>query len=141
MNKKKAMTFTSFLLKVAVVTMILCLPSVVLVPPFLTPSSPLDKSIVKQFLYDIDPTYPPVEGLTVDLYNSALTSVDSTVTDVGGYATFLDLTDQTYTIKWMWGGLEKSETVMVTCDSMVFELTNYLESKSGGGLRLAEVWG
>ena len=135
MNKKKAMTFTTHLLMVAVVTMILCLPSVVLVPPFLTPSSPLDKSIVKQFVYD---TLDPIIGLNVDLYDGALTAVDSGVTNATGHVKFIGLTDQTYTIKWMWCGAEDSETIEVTCDQCVFTLTNTLQSKSGGGLNSAE---
>ena len=118
----------------------LYLPSVVLVRPFLTPSSPLDKSIVKQFVYDIDPTYPPVPNLDVDLWNS-IGLVDSGVTDASGYVTFAGLVDETYTVKWMWGGTEGSESQIIDCSKLVWDLgINYLESKSGGGLRLAEAW-
>ena len=111
----------------------------ILVPQFSTSSSPLDKSIVKQFEYDIDPTYPPIVGLNVDLFNSQLNPVASVLTDASGYVTFIDLVDETYTLKWMWGGVEGSDIVQVTCDQIVWDLgTNRLESKSGGGLRLAE---
>jgi len=106
---------------------------------FLPKPSPLDKSIVKQFVYDISPTYPPVVGLDVDLYNEALTPVASGVTDASGYVTFVGLTDQTYTIKWMWGGAEQTESKLIDCTQIVWDLgRNELESKSGGGLRLAE---
>lgn len=106
---------------------------------FLNSSSPLDKSIVKQFVYNIDPTYPPIEGLNVDLFNSQLTPVGSMLTDATGYVTFVGLVDETYTLKYMWGGVEGSDVIQVTCEQIVWDLgTNALESKSGGGQYSAE---
>ena len=104
----------------------------ILVPKFLTVSSPLDKSIVKEFVYDIDPTYPPVSGLSVDLYNSDLLPVGTEVTDASGYVNFVMLTDQTYTLRWTWGGVEYDHSELIDCTKLVWDLgTNYLESKSG----------
>ena len=126
LERKRAVVFTAFLVIASIVA------ATILVPKFLTGSSPLDKSIVKQFVYDIDPTYPPIEGLNVDLFNSQLNPVASVLTNATGYATFSGLVDETYTLKWMWGGVEGSDTVQVTCDQIIYDLgTNYLGSKSG----------
>ena len=126
MNKK------TIVLAVSLITTIVTIVVLISVPHFLTTSSsPLDKSIVKQFVYDIDPTYPAVEGLNVDLFNSQLTPVGSVLTDATGYVTFAGLVDETYTLKWMWGGVEGTDVVQVTCDQLVWDLgTNSLESKS-----------
>lgn len=98
-----------------------------------SPSSPLDTSIVKQFVYDIDPTYPPVIALDVQLWNS-VGIVDTEATNATGYVTFIGLKDETYTLKWMWGGVEDSESKQIDCTKILWDLgTNYLESKSGEG--------
>lgn len=95
-------------------------------------SSPLDTSIIKQFVYDIDPTYPPISGLNVDLYDGALLPVGSQITDATGYVTFTQLVDETYTLKWTWGGVESEHSQQIDCSQIVWDLgTNYLESKSG----------
>ena len=126
LERKKAVVFTAFLVIASIVV------ATILVPKFLTVSSPLDKSIIKQFVYEIDPTYPPVEGLNVDLFNDQLNPVDSVLTDASGYATFTGLVDETYTLKWMWGGVEGSDIIQVTCEQIVWDLgTNLLKSKSG----------
>ena len=132
MNNRKAVAFTIIILAVALIFNVL-LTIMVLSPLFIHNSSPLDKSIVKQFVYDIDPTYPPVVSLDVDLWNS-IGIVDSGVTDVNGFVTFTGLVDETYTIKWMWGGVADSESMQIDCTQLVWDFgTNYLASKSGGG--------
>ena len=134
MSKKKAVVFIAFLLIASVAVLVVA-------PRFLTQSSPLDKSIVKQFVYDVDPTYPPVAGLDVDLWNT-IGLKDSSTTDASGYVTFAGLVDETYTIKWMWGGVEDSESQIIDCSQLVWDFgTNVLQSKSGGGLHLAEARG
>ena len=136
MSKRKAVAFIAFLLIAAI-----GIVALVIAPRFLTQSSPLDKSIVKQFVYEIDPTYPPVAGLDVDLWNTVGLK-DSSTTDASGYVTFAGLVDETYTIKWIWGGVEDSESQIIDCSQLVWDFgTNYLQSKSGGGLHLAEAWG
>jgi len=130
---KKAVAFIAFVVFMALLFLISLFFVILSTVP-----SPLDKSIVKEFVYDIDPTYPPVVGLEVDLYNS-IGLVDTEVTDLTGHVTFTGLKDETYTMKWMWGGVEKSESKMIDCTKIVWDWgTNKLESKSGGGLRLAE---
>ena len=137
MNKKTVVFAISLITTIVSIAIVLSIPHFIV-----TSSSPLDKSIVKQFVYDIDPTYPPVAGLNVDLFNSQLSPVAALATDTTGYVTFTDLVDETYTLKWMWGGVEGSDVIQVTCEQLVWDLgTNYLESKSGGGLRLAEARG
>lgn len=134
MDKRKLLIFTILLLTTIAGVSISA-------SHFLNSSSPLDKSIVKQFVYDIDPTYPPVTGLNVDLFNSQLNPVASIPTDATGYVTFVGLVDETYTLKWMWGGAEGSDIIQVTCEQIVWDLgTNYLQSKSGGGTYSAEAW-
>lgn len=132
----KTITFTAFLVTAAVVaTVAVHLITPFLLDPFIKPASPLDKSIVKQFVYDIDATYPPIVGLDVDLYN-LIGIIDTQTTNASGHVTFDQLVDETYTLKWMWGGVEAQEQIQVTCDQIVWELpTNYLQSKSGGGTK------
>jgi len=55
------------------------------------------------------------------------------LTDSSGCVTFVDLLDETYTLKWMWGSVEYSESQEIDSSKIVWDLgTNYLESKSGG---------
>lgn len=131
MDKRKAVAFTAF---AVFVNLLVIISLFFLTIPVVAESSPLGKGIKKQFVYDLPaaaPPNPPVVGLDVSLYDGALIAIDSGVTDAFGYVEFVGLTDQTYTIKWMWGGAEKSETVEVTSDKLVFELTNSLQPKSG----------
>ena len=128
MDKKK---------KTIVFTAIFALTMVAIILFSLTrPASPLDKSIVKQFVYDIEATgYPPVAGLSVDLYNNDLTPVATETTDVDGYVTFVNLVDGTYTLEWMWGGVEDRQQQQIDCAQLVWDFgTSYLQSKSGGGI-------
>jgi len=100
----------------------------------LTVSSPLDKTIIKEFLYT--GTDDPISGLTVDLYNDGMAILATDITNATGHVRFEGLNDGTYSLKWMWGGVEDCEEIPIDCSQLVWELTNYLASKSGGEITL-----
>jgi len=99
---------------------------------FVSLSSPLDKTIVKEFLYT--GSSDPISALTVDLYNDGMAYIATDVTNATGHVEFGGLNDGTYSLKWMWGGVEGCEQIQIDCSKLVWELTNYLASKSGGGI-------
>ena len=132
-KNKNARSFIAFQVLLLVFTL--------LFPSFLTIPSPLGKCIVKQFVYNLSPDYPPIDGLTVSLYDSVPNYLDQQITNATGHVKFVGLPDGTYELRWMWGGVEDNELKSITSDKMVWEFTNYLEPKSGGGLLLAEARG
>jgi hypothetical protein len=83
-------------------------------------------TLEKTFYYDTEPL-EPISHLTVKLndYESE--------TDHEGLVVFADLKAGTYTLEWIWGGVTKTEEVIIgyQTESLVV-LTNYLEPKSGG---------
>jgi len=132
LERKKAVVFTAFLVIASIVV------AAILVPKFLTASSPLDIAIDKTFIYEASQNVVP--GLYVELYNeNGLDPIATGATDASGNVIFDGLDLGTYTIKWMWGGGEHSEVFIVDSSALVFERTNVLPSKSGGGLHSAEV--
>jgi len=128
---KKAVAFIAFVVFMALLILISLFFVILSTVP-----SPLDKTIVKQFAYEC--SKDPIVGLNVSLYDG-LGFHAWQLTNATGHVAFGCLDDETYTLKWMWGGVEKSESKMIDCTKIVWDLgTNYLKSKSGGGLRLAE---
>ena len=111
----------------------------ILIPRFLTSSSPLDRAIDKTFIYEASQN--PIPGLYVELYNeNGLDPLTTGTTDASGNILFDGLDLGTYTIKWTWGGSEASEVFNIDSSALIFSRTNVLQSKSGGGLHSAEVW-
>ena len=134
LRKRNTVVFTAFLVIASIVV------ATILVPKFLTGSSPLDRAIDKTFIYEA--TQNVVPGLYVELFNeNGLDPIATGTTDTGGNIVFDGLDLGTYTIKWMWGGGEHSEVFIVDSSAFVFSRTNVLQSKSGGGLHLAEELG
>ena len=131
LERKKAVVFTAFLVIASIVV------ATILVPKFLTGSSPLDRAIDKTFVYEASGN--EVEGLYVELYDGAdLVPIQFGTTDATGTVLFDGLDLGTYRLEWMWGGALKQETVIVDSSALIFELTNVVPSKSGGGLHSAE---
>ena len=131
LERKKAVVFTAFLVIASIVVV------AILIPKFLTGSSPLDRAIDKTFIYEASQN--PIPGLYVELYNeNGLDPIATGATNGLGNVVFDGLDLGTYTIKWTWGGSEASEVFTVDSSAFVFSRTNVLQSKSGGGLHLAE---
>ena len=102
-------------------------------------------TIIKHFVYDTPYNdYPPVVGLNVSLLNNGTPEVIAwQLTDATGTVTFggdLVAVCKEYSLAWTWGGVEASEgpihfvydDLCRLCEN-VWEQTNYLPAKSGGG--------
>ena len=88
MNKRKPFAFAISLLTVAIALILIS-------PRFSTPSSPLAKTLVGQFVYDI-PSSDPITGLPVELWNqNGLEPILAGVTNATGHVVFEGLLDET----------------------------------------------
>ena len=92
----------------------------VLVPHFLTSSSPLGKTIEVTFVYPDQTSIGA--GLSVDLWNQ-VGIVDTQITDATGKVVFAGLVDETYTWKWSWQGIADSHSEIIDCSKIVWPFT------------------